>query len=119
MENALWGADKVDSEEEPINHPFVTAMVKGDTGPAPGHWAIKGADATAGALKTYWDGHRAPKYAPMKKQVATTATAPSELSVSIAQQYSTGVFECCLLSLWRAPILLKLAGVCSSLQTKV
>jgi hypothetical protein len=70
MENALWGADKVDSEEEPINHPFVTAMVKGDTGPAPGHWAIKGADATAGALKTYWDGHRAPKYAPMKKQGA-------------------------------------------------
>jgi hypothetical protein len=27
MENALWGADKVDSEEEPINHEFITAMV--------------------------------------------------------------------------------------------
>ncbi len=34
-----------------------------------GHWAIKGADATQGKLKTYWDGRRAPGYAPMKKQV--------------------------------------------------
>ena len=33
-----------------------------------GHWAIKGADATQGELKTYWDGRRAPGYAPMKKQ---------------------------------------------------
>merc|ERR1719331_2325127 len=70
MENALWGADKVDSEEEPITHDFVTAMVKGDSGAAPGHWAIKGADAQTGTLKTYWDGHRAPRYAPMKKQGA-------------------------------------------------
>ena len=31
MENALWGADKVDSEEEPINHAFTTAMIKGDS----------------------------------------------------------------------------------------
>ena len=29
MENALWGADKVESNEPPINHPFVTAMIKG------------------------------------------------------------------------------------------
>jgi hypothetical protein len=39
MENALWGADVVVSNEEPINHEFVTAMVKGDsaksTGPGP------------------------------------------------------------------------------------
>ena len=45
-------------------------MVKGDSGAAPGHWAIKGADAQTGTLKTYWDGHRAPRYAPMKKQGA-------------------------------------------------
>jgi hypothetical protein len=68
MENALWGADRVVSNEEPINHDFVTAMVKGDSGAAPGHWAIKGGDAQAGMLKTYWDGHRAPRYAPMKKR---------------------------------------------------
>ena len=30
MENALWGADRVESNEEPIQHTFVTAMVKGD-----------------------------------------------------------------------------------------
>ena len=69
MENALWGADKVVSNEEPITHDFVTAMIKGDSGAAPGHWAIKGGNAQAGMLKSYWDGHRAPHYAPMKKQV--------------------------------------------------
>jgi hypothetical protein len=70
MENALWGADKVVSNEPSINHQFVTAMVKGDSGPAPGHWAIKGGDAQDGKLQVYWDGHRAWRYAPMKKQGA-------------------------------------------------
>lgn len=158
MENALWGADVVVSNEPPINHTFVTAMIKGDVstgkpsaGPyqtgidfpgndmspcgfagctlprdatvldcekmcnetsdcvgivfadascaggssvcwtksrmsgtgvqascrnsrrlrsIDGHWAILGGDATAGELKTYWDGKRAPGYAPMKKQGA-------------------------------------------------
>eukprot|EP01079_Euglenida_sp_SAG-EU17-18_P011193 gene11193-2031_t len=163
MENALWGADVVVSNEEPINHTFVTAMVKGDVstpsgpvtpgpyqtgtdypgfdiapchadgcvmpasathtdceakcnatsgcvgyvfaeatcsgkgaplcwlkggmsgghpascrdsrvmvprGSVPGHWAIKGGDAQQGGLKVYWDGKRAPGYAPMKKQGA-------------------------------------------------
>ena len=43
MEQALWGADKIDSEEPPINHAFVTAMIKGDvsTNAPGGHWAIK------------------------------------------------------------------------------
>jgi|EP00505_MAST-04D_sp_SCG-Rhode-Island_P003861 hypothetical protein len=158
MENALWGADKVESNEPSIHHPFVTAMIKGDvsTGraaPEPympgvdhgghdmlpcgvsgcilnkttnahldcerlcndthrcvgyvfaeagcsgksgplcwtksawgegtprqcrasrllnpallGHWAIKGADAQEGPWHVYWDGRRAPGYAPMKKQ---------------------------------------------------
>merc|ERR1712139_470892 len=36
----------------------------------PGHWAIKGGDAQAGELQVYWDGRRAPGYAPMKKQGA-------------------------------------------------
>ena len=58
------------SNETTISHDFVTAMVKGDTGPAPGHWAILGADAQGGDLQTYWDGPRAPGYAPMKKQGA-------------------------------------------------
>ena len=164
MENALWGADKVKSDEEPIEHDFVTAMIKGGSsstgGPGaytqgvdyggndmqpcgyngcvlakddthlacegkcnatagcagyvfadascsgkdgpicwtkskmeksekkscrssramvsygPGHWAIKGANAQAGGLTVYWDGARAPGYAPMKKQ---GAAAPPHL----------------------------------------
>jgi hypothetical protein len=35
-----------------------------------GHWAIKGGDAQGGALHVYWDGKRAPGYAPMRKQGA-------------------------------------------------
>jgi len=65
MENALWGADVVVSNEEPINHTYVTAMVKGQSG---NWWAIKGGDASAGSLKFYWNGPRAPRYSPMKKQ---------------------------------------------------
>ena len=37
-------------------------------GLSPGHWAIKGGDAQQGELTVYWDGKRAPGYAPMKKQ---------------------------------------------------
>ncbi|KAH8072858.1 alpha-L-arabinofuranosidase [Aureococcus anophagefferens] len=70
MENALWGADRVKSNESTIDHDVVTAVVKGDSGAAPGHWAIKGGDATSGGLATFWDGARAPGYAPMKKQGA-------------------------------------------------
>jgi len=35
-----------------------------------GHWAIKGGDANAGNLTSYWDGRRAARYAPMHKQGA-------------------------------------------------
>merc|ERR1711907_591111 len=37
---------------------------------APGHWAIKGGNAQTGKLTVYFDGKRAPGYAPMKKQGA-------------------------------------------------
>lgn len=70
LENGLWGADVVLSYEETIKHTFVTAMIKGDTGPAPGHWAIKGGDAQADGLKVYWDGARPKGNAPMHKQGA-------------------------------------------------
>ena len=159
MENALWGGDVVESNEPLIDHPFVTAMIKGDESkyiPAqdsnytlsvdhggfdmepcgfsgcdltktsthldcealcrntsgcvgyvfadsscsvsnlpicwtksswsegkthacrnsrllydvPGHWAIKGGNAMEGDLTVYFDGKRAPGYAPMKKQGA-------------------------------------------------
>ena len=71
-QQALWGADVIESNEPPINHAFVTAMIKGDvsTNAPGGHWAIKGGDAQAGNLTVYWDGKRARGYAPMKKQGA-------------------------------------------------
>ena len=78
MENALWGADRVDSNETTISHDFVTAMIKGDSGPAPGHWAIKGGDAQAGDLTVYWDGNRADKYARPAVWKSTATRYPRE-----------------------------------------
>ena len=72
LEDGLWGANVVESNETSINYQFVTAMIKGDSGAGSGHWAIKGGNAQAGGLKVYWDGERpnATGYAPMKKQGA-------------------------------------------------
>merc|ERR1712216_923034 len=72
LEDGLWGANVTKSNEPAINHTFVTAMVKGDTGGPPGHWVLKGGDAQSGDLKVYWDGPHptAKNYTPMKKQGA-------------------------------------------------
>ena len=40
--------NQVQSNEPSIQHEFVTAMIKGDSGDGSGHWAIKGGDAQAG-----------------------------------------------------------------------
>ncbi|WP_173060764.1 arabinofuranosidase catalytic domain-containing protein [Phytohabitans houttuyneae] len=50
----------------PINHRFVTAIVKGE----PNHWAIRGGSAQSGGLTTYFDGPRPAGYHPMKKEGA-------------------------------------------------
>ncbi|MFC8906632.1 arabinofuranosidase catalytic domain-containing protein [Micromonospora sp. NPDC057140] len=50
----------------PINHRFVTAIVKGE----PNHWAIRGGNAQSGALTNYFDGPRPNGYHPMKKEGA-------------------------------------------------
>mmetsp|Transcript_118894 Transcript_118894/g.236910 ORF Transcript_118894/g.236910 Transcript_118894/m.236910 type:complete len:431 (+) Transcript_118894:52-1344(+) len=179
MEDALWGADVVNSNENPIVHDFVTAMVKGDvslpTGSAPyqrgidyggndvapcneggcvllaknthldceglcnatadcwgyvfadascsgepgpicwtkgglgmpverscrnsrmtkgyqpGHWAIKGGNAQAGELNVYWDGKRAPGYAPMKKQGAIILGIGGDNSAGARGSFYEGV----------------------------
>jgi len=91
MENALWGADVVESNEPTIQHDFVTAMIKGDSGDAPGHWAIKGGDAQTGKLTTYWDGNRAPGYAPMKKQGAIILGIGGDNSDSAIGTFYEGV----------------------------
>lgn len=68
LEQGLFGSNKTDSSESSITHTFVTGMFKGDTGPAPGHMAIKGGDAQQGPLTVFYDGWRPKGYAPMKKQ---------------------------------------------------
>ena len=68
LEKGLFGCNSTVSQEPTISHTFVTAMLKGDRGASPGHFALKGGDAQAGPLRVYWDGQRPPGYAPMKKQ---------------------------------------------------
>ena len=58
---ASWGSNT------PINASFVTAMLKGDSG---NRWALKGGDAQSGRLDTLFEGPRAARYTPMKKQGA-------------------------------------------------
>ena len=67
-EQGLWGSNITASLEPTISHTFVTALFKGASGAAPGHFALKGGDAQQGPLQVYWDGPRPHGYAPMKKQ---------------------------------------------------
>ena len=65
LEDGLWaGSEKVNPLNTPITTEFVTAMVKGGSN----GFALKGADATTGALKSMYDGPRPRGYQPMKKQ---------------------------------------------------
>jgi hypothetical protein len=69
LENGLWGCDTPggkNANNSGLPFPFVTAMLKGRTD----SFALKGADATAGALKVLWDGPRPPGYQPMRKSGA-------------------------------------------------
>lgn len=70
LEQGLWGSNITASLEPTISHTFVTALFKGASGSAPGHFALKGGDAQQGPLQVYWDGPRPHGYAPMKKQGA-------------------------------------------------
>jgi len=67
LENGLWaGNNKVNNDNTPLNTEYVTAMVKGNTN----GFELKGSDATAGNLKTMFNGPRPAGYQPMKKQGA-------------------------------------------------
>ena len=61
LENGIYGGPFVD--EPALRSPFVTAMIKGGTD----GFATKGGDATAGRLKTFYDGPRPKGYQPMRK----------------------------------------------------
>ncbi|MBQ1017542.1 RICIN domain-containing protein [Micromonospora sp. D93] len=67
MEWALFtGVNPRYNPMAPINHRFLTAIVKGE----PNHWAIRGGNAQSGALSTMFDGPRPNGYHPMKKEGA-------------------------------------------------
>jgi hypothetical protein len=78
LENGLYAGwennqDQNISTNTPLKFPFVTAILVGDTAAqngGKGRFALYGADATTGNLKTMYDGIRPAKngYVPMKKQ---------------------------------------------------
>ncbi|WP_431975288.1 arabinofuranosidase catalytic domain-containing protein [Micromonospora haikouensis] len=71
----------------PINHRFVTAMVKGE----PNHWAIRGGNAQSGGLTNYFDGQRPSGYHPMKKEGAILLGIGGDNSVSGRGTFYEGV----------------------------
>ncbi|KAL2866218.1 alpha-L-arabinofuranosidase B [Aspergillus lucknowensis] len=67
LENGLFSGESADYNDDPsITSRFVTAVVKGQ----PSEWAIRGGDATTGALSTFYDGARPAGYDPMYKEGA-------------------------------------------------
>jgi hypothetical protein len=70
LENGLFAGQDLNtnSNNTPLSSTYVTAMVKGQ----PGHFNIKGGDATTGTLKTMYDGGRPTTtgYNPMHKEGA-------------------------------------------------
>jgi hypothetical protein len=78
LENGLYpgwenGQDRNISTNTPLKYDFVSAVLVGDTADkncGKGRFAVYGGDATAGTLKTMYDGIRPekPGYVPMKKQ---------------------------------------------------
>ncbi|GII79978.1 alpha-N-arabinofuranosidase [Sphaerisporangium rufum] len=71
----------------PVNHRFVTAIVKGESN----HWAIRGGNAQSGGLSTVYDGRRPNGYHPMKKEGAILLGIGGDNSVSGAGTFYEGV----------------------------
>ena len=67
LENGLFpgGArDHTNPASPSMTAPFVSALLKGGSN----GFALKGGDATKGALATFYEGPRPPGYQPMRKQ---------------------------------------------------
>jgi non-reducing end alpha-L-arabinofuranosidase len=74
-----------------LPYDYVTAVVVGRTGAAPGSFALYGSDATAGTLKTMYDGPRPNGFAPMKKQGAIILGIGGDNTNSAAGDFYEGV----------------------------
>jgi hypothetical protein len=70
LENGLFSGinQHYNANDPTINYRYTTAIIKG----APNHWAIRGGNAQAGNLSTFYDGARpnVSGYNPMRKQGA-------------------------------------------------
>jgi hypothetical protein len=71
----------------PVNHRFVTAIVKGE----PNHWAIRHGDAQSGGLSTAFNGRRPNGYNPMKKEGAILLGIGGDNSIAGAGTFYEGV----------------------------
>lgn len=91
LENGLFsGANpKNNPNDQTISHRFTTAIVKGQ----PGHWAIRGADATSGSLSTFYNGNRpsVKGYNPMSKEGAIILGIGGDNSKSAQGTFYEGV----------------------------
>jgi len=74
-----------------LPYDYVTAVVVGRSGAAPGSFALYGSDATAGTLKTMYDGPRPNGFAPMKKQGAIILGIGGDNTNSAAGDFYEGV----------------------------
>jgi hypothetical protein len=74
-----------------LPYDYVTAVVVGRSGATPGSFALYGSDATAGTLKTMYDGPRPNGFAPMKKQGAIILGIGGDNTNSAAGDFYEGV----------------------------
>jgi hypothetical protein len=89
LENGLFsGVNPKNNAGDPtINYRFVTATLKGE----PGRWSIRGGNAAAGGLATYYDGARPRGYNPMKKEGAIILGIGGDNSNSAQGTFYEGV----------------------------
>jgi non-reducing end alpha-L-arabinofuranosidase len=101
LENGLfpgWERGQFDniSTNTPLKYDFVTAVVVGDTrdkNEGKGRFAVYGGDATAGVLKTMYDGIRPekPGYVPMRKQGSVILSIGGDNSDADGGRFYEGV----------------------------
>ena len=100
LENGLYPGwenkqDRGISTNTPLLYDFITAVLVGDTKEkncGKGRFALYGGDATAGTLKTMWDGIRPEKtgYVPMQKQGSIILSVGGDNSDSDAGRFYEG-----------------------------
>ncbi|MBO4273651.1 hypothetical protein GSF24_23940 [Microbispora triticiradicis] len=91
LENGLFSGvnQKYNAGDPTISHRYLTAIIKGE----PNHWAIRGGNAQAGGLGTFYDGKRpnVSGYNPMKKEGAIILGIGGDNSHGAAGTFYEGV----------------------------